>query len=284
VIFLKLKINELGGVIMPEVGDSNFFSNLKDFGLDSINDISIYENKEEDTQSKKEINAPKPADSIFDKKLTCPVCNRQITVRAVKSGSIRILSRDTDFMVYYQEPNPSFYDAILCTYCGYAALSTRFGIVSDKQAKLIKENISYKWNFNNTYPQVYDVNVAIELHQLALLNCVVKNGSFSEKAITCLRLAWLYRLKKDESNEKKFLFQAQQGFIKAFEKETFPIVGLDEPSVEYLIGELYRRLGDNKNAILWFSRVLGSKIAKPKIKDMARDQKDAIRLQENNFL
>ena len=269
-------------VAMEGVFDSNFFSNLKEYGFDNITDISIYQDEEEDTKRRKQSSTPSVTDSTYDKKLVCPVCNREITVKAVKSSSIRVLSKDSDFMVYYGEPNPMFYDAILCVYCGYAALSTRFKMVGDKQVKLIKENISYKWNFNKTYPQIYDADTAIELHQLALLNCIVKKARLSEKALTCLRLAWLYRLKKDKINENKFLYQALQGFMKALEKEVPPIAGLDESSVEYLIGELYRRLEDNKSAIIWFSRVLGNRKAKPKIKDMARDQKDAINVMEGH--
>ncbi len=266
---------------MEGIFDNNFFGNLKDYGFDDITDISIYQEEEEETKGKKQSSNPRVVDSTYDKKLVCPVCNRETTVKAVKSSSIRVLSKDSDFMVYYGEPNPMFYDALLCVHCGYAALSTRFKMVGDKQVKLIRENISHKWNFNKTYPPIFDVDTAIELHQLALLNCIVKKARLSEKAITCLRLAWLYRLKKDKINENKFLYQAQQGFLKALEKEAPPIAGLDESSVEYLIGELYRRLGDNKSAIIWFSRVLGNRRSKSKIKDMARDQKDAIYVMED---
>lgn len=260
---------------------NELFDNLKDLGLDNLSDISIYNDKEDEKSGRiKVVKQFNPSDFIFDRKVDCPVCIKQTTVKAVKSSGIRVISRESDFMTVYQDPNPLFYDVWLCSCCGYAALSSKFNTISDKQIKLVKENISAKWKFNKTYPAVYDIATAIETHQLALLNAVVMMSRDSEKAMICLRLGWLYRIKKDEQNERKFLLQALQGFSRALEKERFPVFGLDENSLEYLIGELYRRLGDNSNALLWFSRVLCSRQAKPKIKDMARDQKDRIRQQD----
>jgi len=214
---------------------------------------------------------------LYDRKVNCPVCENDINIRAVKTSGIRVLSRDTDFMVYYKDPNPLLYDSWLCVNCGYAAPSSRFNKLTGKQIKLIKENITSKWKSNKTYPPVYDENVAIELHKLALLNTMAKMGKDSEKASICLKIAWLYRLKNDSQNENKFITQAVQLYSSAYEKETFPLNGLDEPSVEYLLGELYRRLNDNSSALKWLSKVVTGRVAKEKIKDMARTQKDIIK-------
>ncbi|MCX7749073.1 MAG: DUF2225 domain-containing protein [Clostridia bacterium] len=261
---------------MTKDSNSNLFDNLAGFGLDNLDEISVYEEKEDPKKGIKDCVQVNPASFVYERKVDCPVCGRHIQVRAVKTSGVRILSKDSDFMVYYQEPNPSFYDAWLCTYCGYASLSNKFNTVSDKQKKLIRDNITPKWKFEKTYPHLYDVDTAIEIHQIALLNSIVKQAKDSEKAMICLKIAWLHRIKNNPEGENKFLNQAQQGFLKALEKEDFPVVGLDQASLQYLIGELYRRLSDPSNALLWFGRVLASRNATPKIKDMARTQKDLI--------
>lgn len=255
--------------------ETNLFSNLKSLGFSGLSDLHLYKDEKNKHEIKKE-SQPVPEDYLFDRKLECPVCHKHITVRAVKRAGVRVISRDTDFMTYFKDPNPMLYDACVCTLCGYAALSTKFNTITDKQVKLIKENICSKWNSDKKYPQIYDIDTAIETHQLVLLNSVVKISKDSEKAFICLKLAWLYRLKKDEANENKFLLQAQKGFLLALEKERAPIAGLDEESLEYLIGELYRRLGNVSEALKWFGKVLCSPKSKVKIKDMARDQKDMI--------
>lgn len=257
--------------------DGNLFDSLSSLGFDDLKNIDLYSTAEKDTAEKpRVVKKSSPADFVFERKVECPLCYKQISVPSVKTSGIRVLSRDSDFMIHYGEPNPLFYDAWVCTNCGYAALSSRFSIISENQKKLIKENITARWNSSRTYPTIHTVDTAIEKHQLALLNTVVKHGKHSEKAMTCLKLAWLYRHKEDLNNEIKFIEQANLGFISALEKESAPIAGLDEPSVEYLIGELYRRLGDDSNALLWLSRVITSRLAKPRIKEMARDQKSII--------
>lgn len=267
---------------MADNKNSNLFDSLTNLGFGNLDEISIYGTIPEDKTKPKLVKPASPEDGLFERKVECPVCHKNISIPSVKSSSIRTLSKDSDFMIYFGEPNPMFYDAWVCTNCGYAAFSSRFSTLTEKQKKLIKDGISVKWDSRKTYPLLHDVNIAIEKHQIVLLNTIVKVGKDSEKAMTCLKLGWLYRLKKDVQGEFKFLEQAKLGFIKALEKESAPIAGLDEPSLEYLIGELYRRLGDNSNALLWFSRVLSNKLTKPKIKDMARDQKDIIRDQKDS--
>ncbi|MCX7711299.1 MAG: DUF2225 domain-containing protein [Clostridia bacterium] len=254
---------------------NDLFNNLKSLGFDNLSEVDLYKAETKQTEIKS-VSRTSPADFLFDRKIECPCCGKQTTVRAVKSSGVRVISRDTDFMTYYQDPNPMLYDAWVCIFCGYAALSSKFSVISDRQIRLIKENITSKWTSSKKYPAVYDIDTAIEMHQLALLNCVVKMGKDSEKAYTCLKIAWLYRLKKDDANEFKFLLQAQKGFVLTLEKEVFPVVGLDEESMEYLIGELFRRLDSDSEALKWFSRVLCNPKAKAKIKDMARDQRDLI--------
>ncbi|MDK2934847.1 MAG: uncharacterized protein PWQ67_2733 [Clostridia bacterium] len=253
---------------------SEVFEDLKDLGFDNLTDISIYNAEDKIDKNKKNMNSMEGREEnyLFDRKLKCPVCESNITVRAVKSSSIRIISRDTDFMIYYKDPNPLFYDAWVCTQCGYSAISSQFYNISEAQKKVVREKVCSKWK-QKSYGHVYTIDTAIERYKLALLTSVVKNTKTSERALMCIKLAWLYRLKKDSENENKFLSLALQGFINAFEKEQFPISGMDQASLTYLIGELYRRLGDNDHALLWFSKVFSTNMAKSKIKEMAREQK-----------
>lgn len=255
----------------------DLFDNIKDLGFDNLAGVSIYVNNEVNKQSNiKVVKEFNPAEMLYDKKIECPVCNKEITVRTVKSRGVHLLSQDTDFMPIYSEPNPLLYDIWMCTCCGYTALPSRFNTIGYRNIALVKEKITARWKFNKTYPTVYTPEIAIEMYQMALLNALIIQAKDSEKAIICLKLSWLYRLINDKENEKKFQLQVQQGFIKALENEYFPVFGMDETCIEYLIGEIYRRLGDNTNALLWYGRVISSRQAKPKIKDLARDQKDVI--------
>lgn len=214
----------------------------------------------------------------YDKHITCPVCDSNVSVKVVKSKYIRVDSRDSDFMIRYkEEPNPMFYDIWLCDNCGYAAISSKFENVSDTQRKKIKKEISNKWCNGRNYPFPYTVDTAIELHKLALVSSIVKEDKDSEKGYLCLKLAWLCRIKGDIEEENSFIKRALELLLKAYEHEKLPVIGLDGPNLMYLIGELYRRSNDNANALRWFGMVLANRYATAKTKDMAREQKDLIK-------
>ena len=258
---------------------SNIFEEIKSYGFNDVDKISLYENSTSSAaQTTEATSTPStidPKDNLYDRKVDCPVCHSHIKVRSVKPSAVRVQARDTDFMVYYNEPNFMLYDAWVCPKCGYAALSSQFKVISERQIKLIKENISTKW-VSKDYPEVFNIDIAIERYKLALFSAITRQAKPGEKAAICLKTAWLYRLKGDEKNDVKFLSNALEGFLLAFEKASFPINGLDEPSFTYLMGELYRRIGDNQNALLWFSKVMANRTSSSRIKDMTRDQKDLI--------
>lgn len=252
------------------------FSGLEEFGFKNLDNVELYKQEEENSseaKSKSEINT---LDFLYDKSFTCPVCNNQIKARSVKNGKTRLVSKDTDLMPRHEPVNPMFYDVVLCPKCGYAALAKYFDKIKHEQTLVIKSTITPKFKAK-VYPDEYDVDIAIERYKLALLNSVVKNSKMSERAYTCLKLGWMYRLKEDSENELKFLEQALVGFREAFSKEPFPICGMDTYTLVYLLGELSRRLGHLEDALKWFGKVIVTPGVNPRLKEMARDQKDLIK-------
>jgi uncharacterized protein (DUF2225 family) len=179
-------------------------------------------------------------------------------------------------MPRYDNINPLFYDIVICPKCGYSAMIRYFDKIRDEQAQMIKSKISPRFKAK-IYPDIYDVDIAIERYKLALLNTVVKNAKSSEKAYICLKIAWLLRLKKSSDEELKFIEQALIGFKEAYEKEPFPVCGMDRFTLMYLMGELSRRIGDEHEALLWFGKVIISTNVNPRLKELARDQKDLIK-------
>jgi uncharacterized protein (DUF2225 family) len=256
----------------------NIFSGLEDLGFNDIHDIRIFSKKEEAKETPKEKKEEDPKSLLYDATFTCPVCQSNISARSVKSSAIRRQKSDSDLFTRYSSANPYFYEVILCNVCGYAAMRQDFEKIREYQIQLIQQKISQKWQ-GRRYPEIYDVNIAIERFKLALLNSVVMESKTSRKALICLRLAWMYRLLEDDANEQLFLKQALEGFNEAYSTEDFPISGMDKFTAMYLIGELHRRTGNLDEANLWFSKIITTPNVPQKIKDMARDQRDAIKEQ-----
>lgn len=252
------------------------FSGLENLGFKDLNDMEIYRSNSASEETTSEKTEVKIYEYLYDKTYACPVCGNSFKEKTVKIGKARLISKDTDLMPKYENINPLFYDVVICPRCGYSALIKYFDKIKQDQADLIRAKISSKFKAR-IYPEIYNLDIAIERYKLALLNSVVKNAKNSEKAYICLKTAWLYRLKDSKKDERKFLEQAFIGFKEAYEKEAFPICGMDKFTLMYLLGELSRRLGDNHEALLWFSKVIVSTNVSPRIKELARDQKDLIK-------
>lgn len=260
--------------------DNKIFSGLEDLGFTDIDKVDLYKKKEE----VQKVVIPKkdnPLDLLYDVEVTCPVCGNKFKAKAVKTNASRIIKKDSDFCIHYDKINPYFYDVYLCNVCGYASMKADFFKIREKEKELVQNGISVKWH-GRDYKDVYDVSTAIERYKLSLLNNVVMEAKASRKAMNCLKIAWMYRLINDKTNELLFLRQSLEGFTYAYEHEDFPLYStLDKYTTMYLIGELNRRLSSNDNALSWFSKVITSPGVNQKVKEMAIDQKDLMKREAN---
>ena len=148
----------------------------------------------------------------------------------------------------------------------------KFEAINVKEQKLLLEKLAPRWT-KRSFAGERNVDMAIETFKLALLNLQVRHAKPSEFAKICIRLAWLYRLKK-EQKELEFINHALKYYSEAYEKERFPVDKLDEFTCLYMIGELSRRAGNYEEAIKWFSRLISSPDARrnPVLMETARDQ------------
>lgn len=213
---------------------------------------------------------------LFDKQVICPVCDSHFKTKTVKSKSPRVVSKDSDFFVRYSVANPYFYDVWICNSCGYAAMKSDFEKLKSHKKDLVLSNVTPKWK-PREYPDILDEKLAIERYKLALLNAVLVNLPDSTKAMISLKIAWMNRLLDNKDQENLFLKQALDGFNDAYMKEIFPIYGLQRDSLMYLLGELNRRLGNNQDALLWYSKTIVSTNSSHRVKEMARIGKDLIK-------
>lgn len=264
------------------------FSSLKSLGFDDIEDVELFKKKETKLSKLNKLKEKKIFSTnidintlIFDREITCPVCNNTFKTKSVKVNAPRIKSRDSDFLVRYNIINPLLYDVWICPTCGYAALKSDFDKIKNHQKPLIVSKITTQWK-GKIYPPILNEDNAIERLKLALLSAVAMEAKNSTKAYICLKIAWIYRLKEDHDNEQIFLKKALEGFVIAYSSEQTPFYGLDSHSLMYLIGELYRRTGNYEEALKWLGNVIVSRTAPSKIKDKARDMRDTIKFEKEN--
>lgn len=268
---------------------------LGNLGLGNLQKMDVYnkeEQKQEEQAAKKEEKKFDEASVLLDKSEECPVCGAKFKSKHVRSGRYKSIGSDTDLRPKYQPLDVLKYDAIVCPECGYAALSRFFKYMMPSYEKAIKENITANWQGMEPAGAFYTYDDAITQHKLALANTIVKGAKDSEKAYTCLKLAWLFRgkyetleptaenyenqVKEAKLQEQELLKNAYAGFTNAFSKEDFPMCGMEEITVTYLLAELARRIGDLDQASRFVSMVLTNRNASDRIKDRARDVKEMI--------
>ena len=279
-----------------EAAMGNLFAGLESLGLNIKDTVDVYEKEKKENQSadakKAQVKEVQEEDLLFDKTYTCPVCDHEFKRKMVRTGKAKLISADTDLRPKYQGIDPLKYDAILCPKCGYASLNRYFNFVMSSQAKMIREKISATYHYVPEGEKVYTYDEAITRHKMALLNTIVKHGKTSERAYTCLKIAWLFRGKREElmkgdykkeeaaallAEEKEFLKNAHEGFVTAFSKEDFPMCGMDEISLRYIMAVLAHDIGKIEDSVKLLASVLNSRTAPRRIKDKALDLKEKIK-------
>ncbi len=268
---------------------AGLLSGLAGLGLDNLENVDIFgtDKKDEKSSAAKEPVKVEEKDLIYEKSYRCPVCDKEFSAKIMKTGKAKLIGTDWDLRPKYEGIDAMKYDVLLCNRCGYAALNRFFAHVTTGQAKLIKENISKAVKLTNYEGEVYTYEQAEERFKLCLANAVVKRARASEKAYICLRSAWLLRgyqeseegkdkaaeLKEEEEN---YLVNAYNGFVEARQSESFPICGMDEVTVDYLVAELAVHLKKFDVASKLVQSILTSVNANARMKDKARDLKERI--------
>ena len=270
-------------------------SGLSDLGLGKLEGAEIFE--EEKKPEPKKVEEPKEEapfdenDVLFDKSAECPVCGKKFTYRAVRTGKARPIGQDPDLRTRYEKFDPAKYDVVVCPYCGYAVLTKYFTSLPAAQVKLLREGIGGKVHGVANNP-ILSYDDAIQRYQLALASSIVKHAKDSEKAFVCLKMAWVIRGKKESiteddpdyeevmkqlrDDENEALKAAYEGFVSARQKESFPIAGMDEITIDYLLAVLSARFEKYDVAQKLIAGILLNRTANNRIKDRARDLKDQV--------
>lgn len=276
----------------------NIFSGLEKFGLKSAESMQLFE---EENKGSKAGEEGKPAEEkippeesfLLAKTVRCKVCDQVFKTKVVKNGRVKRLEPDRDLRPRFQYIDTLKYDVSSCPKCGYTAMNRYFDQLMPSQAKLIQEQIGSKFQpGSDPEPDFYDYDEAIGRYKLSLMNTVVKKGKDSEKAYTCLKLAWLLRGKAEtmpaetpqeqaavaecRKEEEAFYQQAYEGFSKAITKEDYPMCGMEQSTVDYLIAYMAYHFKQYEISSKFLATVLTSPSASRRMKDMGLQLKEDI--------
>ena len=264
------------------------WSGFGSLGLAELDGAELFEDKKAQEQAK--VEPPKEEDFLLEKEVKCPVCDAVTSQKILKTGKAKLISTDRDLHPRYAIVDSTKYDVYQCDVCGYAALAKDFAHLSEKQGRMIQERISSSVVLKQAQGATYTYEEAVERYKLALACAVVKKAKASEKAYICLKSAWLFRTfseskeqagdaetaKELKQVELDYLEKAFQGFSKAVVDERFPLCGMDELTVDYLMTALAFEIGRLDAASRLVFRILQNPNANARVKDKALFLKDDI--------
>ncbi len=209
-------------------------------------------------------------DVLYTTEKRCTMCDKQFTVTRVRN-KLALLKQDSDFCNHYQDVNPYYYSVWVCPHCGYAAQDAFFeetpagyGVIKDF---LAKRTVNVNFGGHRTRQD------AITTYKLGIFFAEMAGTLPSRLAGLYLKLAWIYREAGQAAEEAAMLDKARENYEQAFLKEKTPIGGMTQLTLEYLIGELFRRTNRLSEALNYLAKVVGNPRAKQekRILEMARD-------------
>lgn len=211
-------------------------------------------------------------DVFYTKKVKCPICNNHFTTTKVRAKACIVIKKDEDFCIHYKDVNPMFYEIFVCPTCAYAASENSFEELNKDEILKLKNAFSGRL-VQRDFCNERNLNDALDSYKLALYTANVKDAKNSTLAGISLKIAWMYRYMNDEK-ELQFIQYALDNYLIAYEKEQLPIGNMNQIMLMYIIGELYRQVGNYKESIIWLNRVVSSpeRHSSPVIERLAREQ------------
>lgn len=214
-------------------------------------------------------NLPSNIEPLYSITVTCCYCEQDFQTSRVRPSLKKAIRRDTDFCAYYKDENPDFYVVRVCPSCGFSSTENSVDKLTPVQRKLFAEKIETRWKPRD-FGGARDWDAALETYKLALI-CAQTIGDKQRIIASILHhIAWLHRYKSDEEQEQRFIQYALDSYVKVYEQEG---VRGGDARLLYLIGELYRRVGNFNEAVKWFSRLVNDqKIVDAAMIRAAREQ------------
>jgi uncharacterized protein len=216
---------------------------------------------------------------FYEKHVDCLLCKQKFSSTKIRSSFVKVDFYDKDFCPNYKskDMNPVLYNIYVCPHCGFS--------FSDEFSKyiipVIKEELVEKVS-NHWIPQDFgksrSIQQAINAFKLASYCATVKREKKVTLAGIFLRIAWLYRMTGDKS-EQRFLTMASKEYVESYVNDDFRGSQMSEIKIVYLIAELLRRTGQYDEAVFYFSKVIEkqSSVTERTIVEMARDQWNEMR-------
>ncbi|AHF06130.1 DUF2225 domain-containing protein [Desulfitobacterium metallireducens] len=193
---------------------------------------------------------------FYEKSITCLFCGESFTTKKIRSKFSAAYKTDADFCPHYKDNlyNSLYYHVSVCPSCGFAFNSEFSKDFTSVAKNSIQKNIAEKWQIRDL-GSIRDNRTAIETYKLAILSASLKGERHFVIAGLCLRLSWIYRQENQPDDEQRFLNLAIKEYDASYLYSDF-VKSWSALKMLYILGELNRQVGEFKQAISYFTKIV----------------------------
>ena len=235
-------------------------------------------------------------DMLYDKKHTCPVCDRDFMTKTLKIGKAKAGGMDPDMRQRYVNIDPIKYRIIECPVCGYADMDTTFENVNRMEKEALREKCVKLYNSVPVTEGAREYDIAYRYYKSAIRCDLIRGAKSGKRGYTALYTAWLLRGWREmltemgeeihesdpmnEAEELKLLKYVYGNFKEAELHEGFPISGMSEEVFDIVMAAIACKLEKKSDAGQYILRALHEKNLKGILRNHAENLMDMIKSSE----
>ena len=242
---------------------------------------------------KNEVNLFDELELLYDKKHTCPVCNKEFISKTLRVGKARSAGMDIDLRKRFSNIDPVKYRVIECPICGYADMDNSFEKVNTREVNALKEKCIKLYNSVPVTEGAREYDIAYRYYKSAIRCDLIRGAKAGKRAYTALYTAWLLRGWREmtidmgeeiqesdpmsEAEELKILKYVYGNFKEAELHEDFPINGLSEDVYNIVMAAVSYKLDKTSEAAQYVMRAIRNQNLKGSMRVHAEDLRALIK-------
>lgn len=220
-------------------------------------------------------------DLIWLKEMTCPVCGGKFQSENIRQNKLMQVQNDEDFHTHFDPISPLYYAVVVCPDCYYAERRQNFDEIKGKPLAAVKAGLpSLKQlasGFNFRLIRTFEL--AVKSFELGALTIQLKGETSDVIGGMYMRAAWTCREAGEVGLEQAYLKKTLEYYEKAYLNEATEFGQLGACGFQYMMGEIYRRLGNEDKAMELYLKAVSNKEIKqkPQVERLAREQIAAVK-------
>lgn len=195
---------------------------------------------------------------LYDKNVTCPVCDHGFSVRAIRTSRLRLVKTTQDFREIHEGFDKLWHQVWSCPSCYYSAFYSDFNEIDNRTKDklyplLLDFQKGQKLAVDNMSPDIQQVFLR---HYLALNTRTLMKKMDYKVCRLWISLAWLYQDMEDEKMFRMAYHTAKEAYMHVMMHSRTDLPNQELQRLYMLIAEITLFEGDAPEALKLFQKAV----------------------------